>query len=94
MPGNFNCWCVGAKGKNRPGFTFYLTQTLCSPRPVLYSRTLKLGGFSAKLREFHNAGGTLEGSLVLPTKLLPKVEKCQMVEFLIFSQDAKDTLEE
>ena len=56
------CWVIlifFPKRKNRWGFTFYLVQTLCSPRPFLYLSTLKFGGFSAKLKEFHNCSRIL-----------------------------------
>lgn len=56
------CWVIlifFPKRKNRWGFTFYLMQTLCSPRPFLYLSTLKFGGFSAKLKEFHNCSRIL-----------------------------------
>lgn len=83
------------KRKNRWGFTFYLMQTLCSPRPFLYSSTLKFRGFSAKLGEFHNCSGMLEESLVLPQNCFLRWRSVRYAYFLlIFSQDSRDTLEE
>lgn len=71
-------WCTCEK-KEWMGFYILSRANITLTQTLPLFRHLEIRGrFSAKQRELHNCSGMLQESLALPTKLLPKMEKCQI----------------